>query len=236
MTNLETIHDFINEVRLRLDIKSYSMPSFDAVEIVPFLNQAQLRVIKRKLFGNPSDPRNYFTGDPQITKELENLMEYEVGLMASTYLNRVNTYQVDLPNNFYIYITSYTIGNRIIPNGKSANNFVYQHTMIPKSDYTKYVNKTGLHKPDFEDLKVWLENNKLIVLKDDYATIDGESHSTEVHYFRTPREFSIDEDGQITDLHYTLYDSIINETVLLLSINTESSRSEGQAVINQTQD
>lgn len=211
----------------------FEYPYIQSEEKDFWLNQAQERIIKQKLFGN-NPKQTAYDFSIQRVDDLKTLIKNtEVTSIAYSEGLTAYTKQFNLPPDYKFFIKAFVLVDKLMRTGYQSTQTPFPVDIIQRFDMNKYLTIDGVNKPDLDTLKGFLELNKLVVIHDSYTTNVNKCKLT---YIKTPLKFdyTIGADGQVTDLPEHVHPEILDEAIALVLNNFESQRLGNQIELNKT--
>jgi hypothetical protein len=227
----------------KLDLKLNKLSSNAHQQIAPedkilALNEAQIKVIKRKL-GTNNPSQTGFDGSKKRYEDLQNLVEpYQVltPTLADERLNQWTVSLDDLNPKYMFYVDSYIAANK----GECKNRLVVVSQVASHSDVQVLLANNN-YKPSFEYQETFctLSSDKQEIYTDGTFT----PTSVYLSYLRYPQKIDVegyqDFDGQSSinqdsELADYLEDELLELTVLELGFSTENPNAV-QGAVNKTQ-
>jgi hypothetical protein len=227
-----TVLEMHTAVKLGLDkTSSLALPGFEPEEIDYWLNEAQLELVKQKMFGNNYRQENFDMGVKRAD-DLSILMTYSSELtynVSNTTPNfRPHSYH---PNVATVNIEASTmpdylfyIGADLLINDPHSHNPGVQPAetiRIPQEDIGVYV-ETPFNRPILRNGYIYLKEGEVNVIYDPEAT----PVSIYVSYLKRPATLDISTPAQESDLPEQVHSEIVALTVKLMIENIESPRVE----------
>lgn len=228
MTSIE----FHIAIDLELDkTLDFEYPYIQSEEKDYWLNKAQDRIIKQKLFGNNIKKIAYDDSIERI-EDLKPLVK-NVSITGAAYSFNLTNYikQFDLPTDHKFFIKAFVLVDKVMTTGFSSIQAPFSVDIIKRETMPRYMTVSGLNKPDLDVLKGFIEENKLVVIHDSYTTnVD----TCKLTYIKEPLKFdyTIGVNGQVSDLPEHVHREIVDEAILLLLNNFESQRTNNQIQLN----
>lgn len=223
------------EFHIGFDIKLDKTIDFEYPYIQPeekdfWLNVAQERIIKQKLYGNNFKQAAYDSSIQRVD-DLKTLIKNE-NITGSSYTQSLSPYmkQFSFPEDYQYYIRAFTLVDKVTRNGYTATQAPFSVDMIQRYDMDKYMTTAGVHKPDLDSVKGFIEDNKLVVIHDAYTT---NVNTCKLTYIKEPVKFDYEEDT-VSDLPEHVHDEILDEAIMLVLNNFESQRLASQIEVNKT--
>lgn len=209
----------------------FEYPYIQSEEKDFWLNKAQDRVLSQKLFGNNVKGTSYDETLERID-DIKTLVKNEQ-VAGIPYSFNLSPYIVEfsLPSDYKYYIRSFVNIDKIMRSGFEALQAPFPVDLIRRDDMPRYMTISGLNKPDLDRLKGFIEEDKLVVIYDSYS---ANATNCKLTYIKEPLKFDYTEgpDGQVSDLPEHVHNQILDEAILLILNNFESSRTAQQAELN----
>lgn len=186
-----------------------SYPSLTNYEIATILNKAYLALIAQKVTGN-NQRRAPFEADTKAISDIEPLVVTSTQNTnpQSGFAN--NSMQYNLPSDFLYYITGV-----VKLSDKDAIVDLVNH------EVAKRFKQTRVNRPWIKDAVCYIENNKLIVLYDNYYNVTP--GNLQITYVKEPSKFTDAFDGTF-ELNDTMAEELISLAVIFALENVESTR------------
>ena len=226
-----TVIEMHNAVRLGLDkTTALSLPDFELEELNFWLNVAQDRFIKQRLFGTNPKSEGFEDSSKRIT-DLKNIIIFDEVLTSTSfstpavYPNSIEVDLTDLVNIFLYYISSRSEVTRTNP---SITDGYVDNLLINQKLLPKYI-ETGFNDPWFKEPVCFISEDSLFIVHDGLTTAFGNAtHDVTVTYVRAP-DILIDSSpgtGEtITcELDASVHQEIVDLCVYILLENIESQR------------
>lgn len=211
----------------------FEYPYIQSEEKDFWLNQAQERIIKQKLFGNNPKQTSY-DGSIQRVDDLKSLIKND-DLIGVNYSADLTAYikEFPLPNDYKFYVKSFVLVDKLMRTGFQSIQTPFPVDIIQRADMAKHMTISGINRPDLDKLKGFLEDEKLVVIHDSYTTnVD----TCKLTYIKNPLKFdyTIGLNGQVSDLPEHVHPEILDEAIMLVLNNFESQRLANQIQVNKT--
>ena len=223
------------EFHIGFDIQLDKTMDFEYPYVQPeekdyWLNRAQERIIKQKLYGN-NPKRTAFDGTLQRIDDLKTLVVNDT-ITGASYSLGLTSYmkQFPLPEDYKYYIKSFGIVDKLMRSGFQSTQTPFSVDIIERKDINKFMTISGVNKPDLDNLKGFIEEDKLIIIHDSYT---DNFTTCKLNYIKEPLKFDYTDD-QVSDLPAHVHDEILDEAIMLVLNNFESQRLAGQIKVNET--
>lgn len=211
----------------------FEYPYIQSEEKDFWLNQAQERIIKQKLFGN-NPKQTAYDSSLQRVDDLKTLIK-NVNIVGNAYSGNLTAYikEFDLPADYKFYIKAFVLVDKLMRTGFQSTQTPFPVDIIQRLDMAKYMTISGINRPDLDKLKGFLEEEKLVVIHDSYTT---NVNTCKLTYVKKPLKFdyTIGLNGQVTDLPEHVHPEILDEAIALVLNNFESQRLGSQIELNKT--
>jgi len=223
-----------SEFHIGFDIQLDKTLDFEYAYVLPeqkdyWLNKAQDRIIKQKLYGN-NPKQTYYDITLQRVDDLKTLIKNS-SITSSSYSVSLTSYikQFTLPTDYKYYIKSFVLVDKLMRNGLTSTQTPFPVEHIQREDVEKFLTIQGVNKPDFDRLKGFIEGNVLVVIFDSYTT---NVNTCKLTYIKQPVLFNY-ATTTVTDLPESIHNEILDEAVLLALNNFESQRLQTELIIDK---
>jgi len=233
-----TVANMHTAVKLGLDKTSgLDIPAYESEELDLWLNIAQDRFVKQRLFGN-NYKQEGFEGSVKRVTDLHELViteiltdKWDVGIAGYPTAKRIDL-TVDLTATFMYYINSRSEVTRTLPTITEGyvDNLMIQHNEIPN-----FVT-TGFNSPYFKNPVCWIEDDDLYVMYDSLTTGYGDAdHDIQITFIKEP--VTMNTVGPVAcELADSTHQEIVDITVDLMIENIESARTQTHTEKLKTQE
>lgn len=219
-------------VKLGLDkTSSLDIPAFEDEEIDLWLNKAQDRFVKQRLFGNNYVGKSFEMDSKRISDLEQLVVNKETSVDPWTEVTEYpNTTSINISAeievtgppviNFMYYISSRSKISRTNPT--IADGYV-DNVMISHVDIPKFVS-TGYNSPRFVHPVCWIEDGFIYIMHDDLTTEYDETDQTFfITFIKEPVE--MDLTGVVScELDASTHEEIVDIAVNMMIENIESPR------------
>ena len=196
-----------------------SYPSLTNEEIATILNKSYLALIAQKLTGN--NPRQAsFEIDVKAISDVQELLVTTTQNVSNGITTAENSAVYNLPNDFLYYVSGVVdlgIGSATVELISHANAQKFKQTIS--------------NRPWIKNAVAYIEENKIIVLYDNYSVEDmpqREPGEYKITYIKQPTKFTASFDGTF-ELNDSMAEELISLTVLMALENVESQRLQTKA-------
>ena len=222
-----TVLEMHTAVLLGLDKSaSFEVAAFEPEDIDYWLNEAQLELIKRKMFGNNYRKESYDTGIKRI-EDLRTIVE-EATLSAPTVSTRFNNlYPVNTTGivDYMFFVHAHVAIQD--PNAPITTLKNYDVKLLTEEESGTLLSNS-YNDPVLKGAYAYIESDFLNIIIDPYATIGD----IELTYVKTPGVLvrTSPGPGEVTtsDLPEQVHQEIVALTVSLMLENIESPRFQSQ--------
>ena len=230
-----TVAEMHNAIQLQLDKSdSYQIAAFESEEFDYWLNEAQLELIKQKMFGNNPRGENYDVGTKRAD-DLSVLMEYSPELLydagtgpgtgpLKNHAYHPNVVYADIAANISNYL--FYIGSDFLvddPNASNPNVRPMETVLIEQKDIGSLV-ETPYNKPFLKNGYVYLKEGEVNVIYDPYAT----PYSIFISYLRKPLDLVLG--GSDCELPEQVHTEIVALAVNLMLNNIADQREQANYI------
>ena len=232
-----TVSEMITALDLKLDkSSSFETTAFETEDKLFWLNESQIEIVKRKVFGNNYRREALFQG----TKHLQDIQtlfkEVDTG---STYITGHSFYN----NVQYISLTSGVIDSStpymfyIDSSVKFGTNTDITNCVYINKDEAKPLLETDTNKPYLQYVYCYLSDNNLNFIKDPYADSITHLHLT---YIRKPKTLVTGTPGatetNTSEIAEEAHNEIVDLAVFMMLENIESTRLQSnQLMVNNNE-
>ena len=226
-----TVLEMHTAVLLGLDKSaSFEVAAFEPEDIDYWLNEAQLELIKQKVFGNNYRKEKYGEGikradDLATIIKYTGELQYGVELVDHPY--HPNVAYVDIATHIPDYL--FYIGSDVLINDPYAPtaNTPHESEFVEENVIGKLI-ATPYNEPVLKNAYLYLKKNQVNVIYDPYATLD----SIYVSYIKQPGKLvrSAPGVGEVTtsELPEQVHQELVALTISLMLENIESPRFQTQ--------
>lgn len=184
-----------------------SYPSLTNYEIATILDKAYLALLAQKVTGN--NPRRApFEADIKAISDIQPLIKTtSQSVSDSSYA--ANAKEYSLPSDFLYYVSG-----TVKLSGQDATVELISHEVAQRFKQTK------VNRPWIKNAVAYIEDNKIIMLYDNYNTVEPQAFS--ITYIKEPASFS--GFSGTFELNDTMAEELISLAVLFALENVESTR------------
>lgn len=211
----------------------FEYPYIQSEEKDFWLNQAQERIIKQKLYGNNPKQTSY-DASVQRVDDLKTLIK-GVDIVGTNYSKNLTIYmqEYEFPVDYKFYVKAFVLVDKLMRSGFQSIQTPFPVELIQRLDMAKYMTIEGINRPDLDKLRGFIEEKKLVVIHDSYTT---NLDTCKLTYIKEPLKFdyTIGINGQTTDLPIHVHNEILDEAIILVLNNFESQRLASQIQVNKT--
>lgn len=234
-----TVLEMHNAVYLGLDKSaSFQVAAFEPEDVDYWLNEAQLELIKQKMFGN-NPRREDFDMGVKRADDLSPLIRYSPKIDYVAVTPTINDFQPHAyhPNVAVVNINSTTTPDYLFyigadflvtdpnsPNSPSAA-MAMETVLIEQKDIGELV-ETPYNKPFLRNGYIYLKENEVNVIYDPFATPD----SIYISYLQKPAILDISTPTMVSDLPEQVHSEIVALAVNLMLDNIADQREQANYI------